>query len=166
MTENVLITIKGCHRIDGEDQEPVITRAKGKYAFRNGHHYVRFEEVMQEDSEGSRNRGKPEAGNGRADYFGDAGSKTKSMVKFAENYLCVTRDGVYSNRMEFEEGRRRYTRYQTPMGTLEFEVETNAISYEENSRHIEIIVDYTLHSDSCKIQDSRVVVTVQPFPFL
>lgn len=143
MTEDVLITIKGYHNIDGEDQEPVVTQARGKYAFRNGHHFVRFEEELGE-------------GQGTA----------KNLVKFGGKYLCVTRHGAYSTRMEFEEGKRKLTKYQTPAGELEFGVEASSITCEEDSRHLAVTVDYALHSGENKIQDSRVVVTVRPYPFL
>lgn len=143
MTKDVLITITGTHTIDGEEQEPVVTSARGKYACRAGHHYVQYEEELP-DGEGS----------------------ARSLVKFTDKYLCVTRKGDYASRMEFREGRRQRTEYRTPAGNLEFDLEAEHIEYEEDAHHLEIRVTYAMHSGKDKIQDSRVTVSVRPYPIL
>ena len=66
MTADVIITVKGYHNIGGSDQEPVITSARGKYCFRNGHHFVSYEEETVEGS-----------------------APAKSLVKFGEHFLSI-----------------------------------------------------------------------------
>ena len=77
MTADVIITVKGYHNIGGSDQEPVITSARGKYCFRNGHHFVSYEEETVEGS-----------------------APAKSLVKFGEHFLSIHRKGDYPSRME------------------------------------------------------------------
>lgn len=138
MTENVSITIKGYHDIDGFCQEPVITSARGRYYFRNGHHFVSYEEQTAEGEQPSR-----------------------SLVKFGGNYLGIHRKGDYPSQMEFEEGKRSLTHYRTPAGVLEFGVEVEKISIREEVGRLEAEAVYSLHSGDVLIQKSRVVVTVE-----
>lgn len=138
MTENVSITIKGYHDIAGSCQEPVITSARGRYYFRNGHHFVSYEEQTAEGEQPSR-----------------------SLVKFGGNYLGIHRKGDYPSQMEFEEGKRSLTHYRTPAGVLEFGVEVEKISIREEVGRLEAEAVYSLHSGDVLIQKSRVVVTVE-----
>lgn len=138
MTEDVSITIKGYHDIDGSCQEPVITSARGKYYFRNGHHFVSYEEQTVEGEKPSR-----------------------SLVKFSADYLGIHRKGDYPSQMEFEEGKRSLSHYRTPAGDLEFGVEAEKIAVHEEEGRLEAEVVYSLHSGDARIQKSRVVVTVE-----
>ena len=48
MTKDVLITVKGMQAIDaGEKPEEVEVVAKGDYYYRNGHHFICYEEVQE-----------------------------------------------------------------------------------------------------------------------
>ena len=138
MTADVIITVKGYHNIGGSDQEPVITSARGKYCFRNGHHFVSYEEETVEGS-----------------------APAKSLVKFGEHFLSIHRKGEYPSRMELEEGKRNLSRYRTPAGILEFGLEAEQISFREEEGLLEVEALYTLHSGEEPIQKSRVVVTVR-----
>ena len=44
MTKDVLITICGIQKRDGETDEPIETVTPGEYYFRNGKHYILYEE--------------------------------------------------------------------------------------------------------------------------
>ena len=46
MTKDVLVTIKGFQSLeDIEEQEDVEVVAKGDYYYRNGHHFIMFDEM-------------------------------------------------------------------------------------------------------------------------
>lgn len=47
MTKDVLITICGIQKRDGETDEPIETVTPGEYYFRNGKHYILYEEVQE-----------------------------------------------------------------------------------------------------------------------
>ena len=46
MTKDVLITISGIQTIDGEVNDPIETVTPGEYYFRNGKHYILYDEVQ------------------------------------------------------------------------------------------------------------------------
>lgn len=140
MEEDVRITIKGYHTIDGAEQEPVVTSARGRYAFRNGRHFVRYEEKLP-DNEGV----------------------SKAMVRFSDDGLFVKKTGAYESQMEFREGKRLPVHYRTPAGDVAFEVEADAVEYEERDGQLEIRVQYGLHAGGSRIQDSRVEISVRPY---
>ena len=72
MKKDVLVTVRGMQSIESVDgSEEVEMVAKGNYYFRNGHHFICYEEM----SEGF---DKP----------------TKSMIKIADNVVEVDKKGV------------------------------------------------------------------------
>ena len=62
MTKEIILTISGLHATDGETDDPVEVITPAEYFFKNGKHYVIYDEVM-EGIEGS----------------------VKSKIKFTEN---------------------------------------------------------------------------------
>ena len=52
MDKNVLIHVRGLQMMEvGEEQEPIELVVPGQYYFRNGSHYLRYEEILDEGSE-------------------------------------------------------------------------------------------------------------------
>ena len=52
MDKDVLIHVRGLQMMDAEDeQEPIEIVVPGEYYFRNGSHYLRFEEVLDDSAE-------------------------------------------------------------------------------------------------------------------
>ena len=138
MTEDVIVTIKGYHNIDGSVQEPVVTSARGKYYFRSGHHFVSYEETVAEGT-----------------------APSKSLIRIGENYLGSTRKGDCPTKMELETGKKNLTRYRTPAGVLEFLAEAEQIKVHEEENRLEVEAEYSLHSGGQRIQESRVAVIVE-----
>ena len=51
MDKNVLIHVRGLQMMDvGDEQEPIELVVPGEYYFRNGSHYLRYEEILDESS--------------------------------------------------------------------------------------------------------------------
>ena len=49
MDKEVLIHVKGLHMIDSQgEEEPVEIIVPGEYYFRNGSHYLRYEEIVED----------------------------------------------------------------------------------------------------------------------
>ena len=46
MTEEVLISVKGLHALATEDEDEVEVFSAGKYYFKNGKHYILYEEMF------------------------------------------------------------------------------------------------------------------------
>ena len=52
MQKEVLIHVRGLQMMDAQsDQEPIEIVVPGQYYFRNGFHYLRYEEILDESSE-------------------------------------------------------------------------------------------------------------------
>ena len=52
MQKEVLIHVRGLQMMDAQgDQEPIEIVVPGQYYFRNGSHYLRYEEILDESSE-------------------------------------------------------------------------------------------------------------------
>ena len=81
MTKDVLVTIKGVQSLeDIEEQEDVEVVAKGDYYYRNGHHFIMFDEMSDEDYQ-----------------------TTKNTIKITEKSVEVRRKGADHGQMMFEE---------------------------------------------------------------
>ena len=83
MTKEVLITICGLQNGPDVDGEPIEMTTVGEYFYKNGKHYVLYEEVMEGES-------KP----------------TKNRIKFAPGMLELTKNGVVNVHMLFEEHKK------------------------------------------------------------
>ena len=52
MTEDVLISVKGLHALDTADEEEVEVFSAGKYYFKNGKHYIFYDEMVEDTGKG------------------------------------------------------------------------------------------------------------------
>ena len=65
MDKEVLIHVRGLQTMDADgEQEPLEIVVPGQYYFRNGSHYLRYEEVMEDFAEPTVNYIKFPEGNG------------------------------------------------------------------------------------------------------
>lgn len=156
MTKKVFITVRGEHTVDGVPQEPVEVRTAGRYYFRGGRHYLLYDEFP----EGGSMEDPP------LSYSEDTGKRIRNLVKFNDDEMEVSKTGGTESHMHFEKGRLHMTQYRTPTGILELGVETSAVRLHNELHRIEMQVDYTLYAGGARIQDSRVTVTVIPYPVL
>ena len=105
MKKDVLVTVRGMQSIESVDgSEEVEMVAKGNYYFRNGHHFICYEEM----SEGF---DKP----------------TKSMIKIADNVVEVDKKGVMNTHLVFEPEKKNVTFYATPFGQMEMGIEKTVL---------------------------------------
>ena len=97
MDKEVLIHVRGLHMMeeDGE-QEPVEIVVPGEYYFRNGSHYLRYEEILEDFSE-----------------------PTINYIKISPKGIEVRKKGIVNVHMVFEQGKKNMTYYTTPYGTIE-----------------------------------------------
>ena len=121
MTKEVLITISGFQFMEGSDTEPVEVITAGEYYFRNGKHYILYDEVM-EGFEGI----------------------TKNRIKIAENYMDISKKGVSNVHMVFEKNKKNLTAYQTPFGSLMIGIDARNLNIAQDEHNIDIRVDYDL----------------------
>ena len=121
MTKEVLITICGLQNGPDADGEPIEMTTVGEYYNKNGKHYVLYEEVMEGQTE-----------------------KTKNRIKFAPGMLELNKSGAVSVHMLFEENKKNMTHYYTPYGSLIMGIDTKSIEITELEDEMKISVDYAL----------------------
>ena len=96
MDKEVLIHVRGLQTIDADgDQEPVEIVVPGQYYFRNGSHYLRYEEILEDFAE-----------------------PTINYIKISPKGMEVRKKGVVNVHMVFEQGKKNMTYYTTPYGTI------------------------------------------------
>ena len=98
MDKNVLIHIRGLQMMEPTDeQEPIELVVPGQYYFKNGSHYLRYEELMDETS----------------------AEPTVNYIKISSKAVEVRKKGLVNVHMGFERGKKNMTYYSTPYGTVE-----------------------------------------------
>lgn len=139
MTKDIILTISGLHATEGESDEPVEVMTPGQYFYKNGKHYVLFDEVM-EGVEG----------------------EIKSTVKFTEDMVELTRKGGTATRMVFQKEREHIALYRTPIGPLSISVYTDSIRMDIGEHEIDVEIDYSIKAEEQIITASKVNLNICP----
>ena len=139
MTKEIILTISGLHATDGEMDDPVEVLSPGQYYFKNGKHYVVYDEVME-----------------------GIDGVVKSTLKFTEDQVELFRSGAASARMVFQKQQEHMAVYQTPMGPLSISLYTEDIisDFREERMNLEII--YSLKTEGIMITESTVRLNICP----
>lgn len=137
MTKDVLITISGLQFMDEEGAEPVEVITAGEYYYRNGKHYILYDEVM-EGFEGT----------------------TKNRIKIGENVMDISKKGVSNVHMSFEKNKKNLTSYQTPFGNLLIGIEARQLHIAEEEDVIDIKVEYDLEVNYEHLAECSLTISV------
>ena len=112
MQKEVLIHVRGLQMMDAQgDQEPIEIIVPGQYYFRNGSHYLRYEELLDETAE-----------------------PTINYIKVSGTGLEVSKKGLVNVHMVFEQGKKNMTYYTTPYGTLQMGISVRIWSLRKAKR--------------------------------
>lgn len=120
MTKNVLITISGTQFDMGNETVELVV--PGTYYFKNGKHYVMYEE-------------QPE----------DGGVITRNLVKFYDGHFDMTKKGEGKSFLLFEQNRKTSTVYQTIAGPIQIDALTHRLSIEEKQDELLVTVKYAMN---------------------
>lgn len=139
MTKDVLVTIKGFQGISLEEEpEEVELVSKGDYYYKNGHHYIFFEEAAEGFTE-----------------------STKNSIKVTPNSVEVKKKGLTNVQMIFEENKKNLTCYVTPFGNLQMGIAATRIDVKEQEESLDICIDYALEINAEHAADCRISVNVR-----
>lgn len=139
MEKDVLIHVRGLQMIDGEDgQEPIEIVVPGEYYYRNGSHYLRYEEIIEESS-------KP----------------TINYIKMSKEGVEVRKKGLINVHMVFEQGKKNMTYYTTPYGTLQMGIAATNLELQEEENTIDMKVDYALDMNEEHVADCYLAIQAQ-----
>ena len=140
MDKEVLIHVRGLQTIDADgDQEPVEIVVPGQYYFRNGSHYLRYEENLEDFAE-----------------------PTINYIKISPKGMEVRKKGVVNVHMVFEQGKKNMTYYTTPYGTIEMGIAATNMNLEENDGSLDMKVDYALDMNQEHVADCYLAIKAQP----
>ncbi len=143
MTKDVLIKISGlqisANEVENED-EPIETISAGNYFFKNGKHYLLFEEVSEGIS---------------------AVTKTQIKVR-GEESLEVLKRGITNTHMIFDTKKKNRSYYETPYGQLNLGIFTKKIKIEEEENNINIKVEYVLDVNYEPLAECTIRINVKP----
>ena len=140
MDKNVLIHIRGLQMMEPTDeQEPIELVVPGQYYFKNGSHYLRYEELMDETS----------------------AEPTVNYIKISSNAVEVRKKGLVNVHMVFERGKKNMTYYSTPYGTVEMGIAATGVMIEESENGIDMKVDYALEMNEEYVADCYLTVSAQ-----
>ena len=137
MTKDVLITIRGVHTLDHEDND-VEMIVRGDYYQKNGKHYILHEEILE-----------------------GAEERVKNVIKISPSSMDIIKKGVTNSRMLFEKNKKNLSCYSTPVGNLVIGIQANHFYVEEQENSIKVNVDYSLDINYEHMSDCRICVDVQ-----
>ena len=138
MTKDVLITISGIQTIDGEVNDPIETVTPGEYYFRNGKHYILYDEVAE-----------------------DTAGTTKNIIKLGDEVLDITKRGETNVHMMFEKDKKNVTYYYTPYGNLLIGIDATKVQVEETEHNLSVKVDYALEVNYEHMADCKITMNIQ-----
>lgn len=144
MTKDVLINISGLHmdvnNVESEDEEAIEVLSPGTYYYKNGKHYVFFEEVME----------------------GVTGV-TKSQIRWqGEDFLEVSKKGISNMHLVFEKNQKSRCFYNTPFGQLNLGLFMTEMKVEESDEEIKIQAEYSLEVNFEPVSDCKINIHVRP----
>lgn len=142
MTKDVLLKISGMQfTADNDDltePEPVEIIAPGEYYFKNGKHYIIYDEFME-----------------------GFDSVTKNVLKLQGDSLEVTKRGSSNVHMIFEKDKKNMTCYTTPYGSMMMGIDAHSISIEESEDEIHAQIQYALDVNYEHLADCTISLSVQ-----
>ena len=139
MNKDVLIHVRGLQMMETDDaQEPIEIVVPGQYYFRNGSHYLRYEEMLDDTAE-----------------------TTVNYIKMSPNGVEVRKQGQVNVHMVFEEGKKNKSFYNTPYGTLQMGISATGLELKESEDGIQMKVDYALDMNEEHVADCYLTVQAQ-----
>ena len=137
MTKDVLVRIYGVQQEsggDGREPEPIEVITPGTYYYKNGKHYILYEEILEDALETVRNR-----------------------VKISgKDSLEITKTGATNAHMIFEKNKENFTYYQTAFGQMLMGVNTRDVEIQVSQEDIRVRVDYRLDINHEALADCQI----------
>lgn len=138
MTKEVIISIRGLQFMEGDGEDDIETVQQGEYYFRNGSHFLLFDEYMEGFREPSR-----------------------TMLRFKEKELTLTKRGLLNVQMVFEEKKKNLSHYRTPYGMILIGLDTGRVEYAVKEHELHLEVDYVLEANYQYVADCHIVINVR-----
>ena len=139
MNKDVLIHVRGLQLMETDDeQEPIEIVVPGQYYFRNGSHYLRYEEMLD-----------------------DSAQTTVNYIKMSSEGVEIRKQGQVNVHMVFEQGKKNKTFYNTPYGTLQMGIAATGLELKESKEDNQMKVDYAIDMNEEHVADCYLTVQAQ-----
>ena len=138
MNENVQIIIHSTqHDLSNETMETTYT---GKYRRLSDKHLITYDE-----------------------YFEDEGvppTKNTNLIKIDENSVQITKKGIITTQMHFENGKKHLGVYQTPFGSFNMMLQTKTLTIDETEHAILAMINYVLYLDGRRVSEYTIQMEI------
>ncbi len=139
MEKDVMIFVRGMQFLEDSSQDELETVCQGEYYFRNGSHFLLYDEYM----EGYR-------------------QPVRNCLQIKENALTVIKKGLIDAQMYFVEGKKYLTSYQTPFGAVWIGLDTQKICLTDTAERLCLEVEYMLEANHQFVSDCRIRIEARP----
>lgn len=137
MTEDVLVSVRGLHTLDTAQDEEIEVFSAGKYFFRNGKHYLFFDEQVE-----------------------DAGGIVNNRITLEDGRMELVKKGSVNVKMSFLRDEKTECWYETPFGEMLVGLEVTGMETEEQEELLEVKVTYRLSLNYEHMADCRIRIRV------
>lgn len=141
MTKEVLVSINGL-QFEVSEEEAVEVISVGEYYYRNGKHYIIYEDMLLDEKDGN--------------------SLVKNTIKISDNQVDIIKKGAGNVHMLFEKNKKNVAFYATPLGELQLGIYTTKIEVTESEEELILNLEYTLDINSGYFSDCAIKVHVRP----
>ena len=138
MTKDVIITICGLQNGPETDGEPIEMIVTGEYFYKNNKHYILYDEVMEGESQ-----------------------VTKNRIKISNGQMELTKSGVVNVHMVFEENVKNITHYCTPYGSLAMGLDAKKVQITESEHELDVKVEYGMEMNGEFVADCDISINVK-----
>ena len=144
MTKDVLVTISGLHYDDNimesaEENEAIEVITPATYYFKNGKHYVLYDEVVE----------------------GIPGT-IKNRIKIQEGKMLeITKSGITNSQIVFEKDKINVTQYVTPYGEITVGTYTRDLRVDVSEGNIDVYVSYSLDVEREKLAECDIRMNIR-----
>lgn len=133
MNRDVIISVSGLQFLENVSQDSIETVQQGEYFFRNGSHFLLYDEYLEGFSE-----------------------PVKNTLRIRDREFLLTKRGLINVQMLFVEGRKNLAQYRTPYGTVMVGLDTGRMALESGEDKLCLEVDYTLEANYQYVADCQI----------
>ena len=137
MTEDVLVSVKGLHTLDTAQDEEIEIFSAGKYFFKDGKHYLFYDEQVE-----------------------DSGGIVNNRIILKDDFVELTKKGSVNVKMSFCRDEKTECWYETPFGEMLVGLEVTDMKIEEQEELLEINIAYRLELNYEHVADCRICIRV------
>lgn len=138
MTKDVLVTISGLLSSPDESEDTIEVTTGGQYYFKNGKHYILYNEIGESVSD-----------------------VIKNMIIIAKDHVDVRKKGAIDTQMSFENGKKLNSFYASLFGQMELGISTDSIEMAEDENRLELNLKYHLDINNEHVSDNCIHMIVQ-----